>query len=109
MKLCFRLMVEVGSLLLAEMLPACHCTPIQPLRGRADVYIPNPQPVIGVLDQPWKNSTVSYIAASYVKFLEMAGGRGGPFHWDCPKKDPLKSPSTPNGVLFSGGGGVGCW
>jgi Predicted glutamine amidotransferases len=64
-------------------------------------------PVIGILTIPveteWNISgNYSYIAASYVKFIEAAGARAIPIPWDAPNiTDYLK---IVNGVLFTGGG-----
>lgn len=64
-------------------------------------------PVIGILEIPvessWgMSSNYSYIAASYVKFIEAAGARIIPLPWNAPNiTDYLK---IINGVLFTGGG-----
>jgi len=46
----------------------------------------NDRPIYGILTQPFDNNPYSYnssyIAASYVKFIEGSGGRVVPIHWD---------------------------
>jgi len=67
----------------------------------------NNRPVIGILAQPVHESsptTNSYIAASYVKFIEGAGARVVPIPFDLPKKDLESLALQLNGVLFPGGG-----
>eukprot|EP00898_Chlorokybus_atmophyticus_P007704 jgi/Chlat1/7935/Chrsp68S07359 len=74
-------------------------------------------PLIGILTQPLggetnskKNSnashpgnTTSYIAASYVKFVEMAGGRAVPIFHDAPDWDIERRFRAVNGIIFPGG------
>mmetsp|Transcript_28397 Transcript_28397/g.91546 ORF Transcript_28397/g.91546 Transcript_28397/m.91546 type:complete len:328 (-) Transcript_28397:250-1233(-) len=59
-----------------------------------------PSPIIGIMAQP-SGSTQQYVAASYVKFVEMAGGRAMPLSYfsanDTTWLDQI------NGVLFPGG------
>ncbi|TRY86447.1 hypothetical protein DNTS_018466 [Danionella cerebrum] len=67
----------------------------------------NDRPIIGVLAQevfspePQRNS---YIAASYVKFLESAGARVVPLMIDKPEDEYTRLFRSINGVLFPGGG-----
>jgi len=73
--------------------------------------IVNNRPIIGIMTQPLgteisngtsKNTT--YIAASYVKFLESAGARVVPIHYDS-SDDELKALfNSINGILLPGGG-----
>ncbi|CAI9550415.1 unnamed protein product, partial [Staurois parvus] len=46
----------------------------------------------------------SYIAASYIKYLESAGARVIPIRIDLPKEEYVKMFNTINGVLLPGGG-----
>jgi gamma-glutamyl hydrolase len=46
----------------------------------------------------------TYIAASYVKFVESAGGRVVPVHYDSPTADLRKIFHQVNGLIFPGGG-----
>ncbi|XP_004489007.1 gamma-glutamyl hydrolase 2-like [Cicer arietinum] len=76
---------------------------------------PNPnlyyRPVIGILSHPGdgasgrlNNATdISYIAASYVKFVEAAGARVVPLIFTEPTEKLLKKLELVNGVLFTGG------
>ena len=67
----------------------------------------NLRPIIAILTQPLdpsKNPHDTYIAASYVKFVESAGGRVVPLHYDSPDSEITKVLSSVNGVLFPGGG-----
>lgn len=60
--------------------------------------------VIGILAQPTGDNKASYIAASYVKYIESSGGRVVPidYRWSTEK---LRSVfSKVNGILFPGGG-----
>ncbi|WJX67713.1 Gamma-glutamyl hydrolase 2 [Trifolium repens] len=69
------------------------------------------QPVIGILSHPGdgasgrlSNATdASYIAASYVKFVEAAGARVVPLIYTEPWKKLLEKLELVNGVLFTGG------
>jgi len=51
----------------------------------------NERPIIGILTEPFSgdpdNYTKNYIAASYIKFVEGAGGRVVPLQWDMPKTE----------------------
>ena len=68
----------------------------------------NTRPVIGILAQQSKpqfesnNSTTSYIAASYVKWIEAAGGQSVPILNTYSKLHVLKIMSRINGVLVPG-------
>ncbi|TKY49201.1 Gamma-glutamyl hydrolase 2 [Spatholobus suberectus] len=76
---------------------------------------PNPnlyyQPVIGIVSHPGdgasgrlSNATgASYIAASYVKFVEAAGARVVPLIYNEPPQKLFKKLELVNGVLFTGG------
>jgi len=70
----------------------------------ASVYAANNRPIVGILSQYYDQSK-TYIAASYVKWVESAGGRAVPFlfeRWDQEKL--LKMLKSVNGVIFPGGG-----
>jgi len=65
----------------------------------------NDAPVIGIFDQPLNGgSGSSYIAASYVKYLESSGARVVPIHYRSPPSSLQMLVSKLNGVLFTGGG-----
>ncbi|CAJ1957617.1 unnamed protein product [Sphenostylis stenocarpa] len=69
------------------------------------------QPVIGIVSHPGdgasgrlSNATgSSYIAASYVKFVEASGARVVPLIFNEPPEKLLKKLELVNGVLFTGG------
>jgi len=62
-------------------------------------------PVIGIFDQPLDGDVhKSYIAASYVKFLESAGARVVPLHFRSSPATLRSLVQRLNGVLFTGGG-----
>ena len=62
------------------------------------------RPVIGVVAQPVPVAGGGqYIAASYVKFVEMAGGRAVPLSYDSPNATSRALLAQLNGVLFPGG------
>ena len=75
----------------------------------ANTSISNPSPVIGVLAEPSTSlghnvGGTSFIAASYVKWLEAAGARVVPLPFDLPELELQKRLEGLNGVLFPGGG-----
>lgn len=71
----------------------------------------NYRPVIGILSHPGdgasgrlnNSSDVSYIAASYVKFAEMAGARVIPIIYTEPPEIISQKLSLVNGIIFTGG------
>jgi len=77
-----------------------------PLFSNFQPVISNFQPVIGVVTEPTSthgNST-SYIAASYVKWIESAGGRVVPLRYDAPVEETEALMKGLNGLLYPGGG-----
>eukprot|EP00929_Paragymnodinium_shiwhaense_P041214 TRINITY_DN21413_c1_g5_i1.p1 TRINITY_DN21413_c1_g5~~TRINITY_DN21413_c1_g5_i1.p1 ORF type:complete len:375 (-),score=44.40 TRINITY_DN21413_c1_g5_i1:441-1565(-) len=74
----------------------------------------NDRPIIGILTQPLGTESFtgshaavqdkSYIAASYVKFLESAGARVVPLHFEASAETTRSLFQKLNGVLFPGGG-----
>ncbi|XP_073146533.1 gamma-glutamyl hydrolase 2-like [Henckelia pumila] len=76
----------------------------------ADVKL-NYRPVIGILSHPGdgasgrlnKATAASYIASSYVKFVECAGARVIPLIYNEPKDILYKKLNLVNGVLLTGG------
>ena len=61
-------------------------------------------PVIGVMTHPGDNGGQTYLASSYVKWIESAGGRVVPIPYDMDDlSDVDKILSKVNGVLFPGG------
>jgi gamma-glutamyl hydrolase len=72
----------------------------------------NNQPVIGILslpNYPYENFTVngtSYIASSYVKYLEMSGARVVPIRIDHSFSEIDYLFTRLNGILFTGGSAV---
>ncbi|OVA16139.1 Peptidase C26 [Macleaya cordata] len=69
------------------------------------------RPVIGILSHPGdgasgrlnNDTNASYIAASYVKFVESAGARVIPLIYNEPQEILYKKLNLVNGVLFTGG------
>uniref|UniRef100_A0A0E0DTY0 folate gamma-glutamyl hydrolase n=1 Tax=Oryza meridionalis TaxID=40149 RepID=A0A0E0DTY0_9ORYZ len=69
------------------------------------------RPVIGIVSHPGdgaggrvsNGTAASYIAASYVKFVESAGARVVPLIYNEPEERLLEKLSLVNGVLFTGG------
>jgi gamma-glutamyl hydrolase len=62
------------------------------------------RPVIGILDQPLSSDpSKTYIAASYVKWLEAGGARVIPLHYQDPVRLAALAEKL-NGILFTGGG-----
>lgn len=66
------------------------------------------RPVIGVLTQPSDEGLYkfgpTYIAASYVKYIESGGAQAVPIRFDAPVEELQFVFSQINGVLFPGGG-----
>ncbi|ONI12371.1 hypothetical protein PRUPE_4G159900 [Prunus persica] len=83
--------------------PSTRCTALDPKL--------NYRPVIGILSHPGDGasgrlsnaSTASYIAASYVKFVESAGARVIPLIYNEPPDVLFQKLNLVNGVLFTGG------
>lgn len=65
-------------------------------------------PLIGILTQPTGSSLShfgkSYIAASYVKYVESGGARAVPIPYDGSEEEIRSLFSSVNGILFPGGG-----
>jgi len=82
----------------------------------APASVLNDRPIVGVLSQPLgveaaevgaasSNATrQTYIAASYVKFLEQAGARVVPVHYDASEAELTALFGSINGLLLPGGG-----
>ena len=67
------------------------------------VYAVNNRPIIGILNQKYDDKH-TYIAASYVKWIESAGGRVVPLFFDKWSVDEMASMlKNLNGVLLPGG------
>lgn len=69
----------------------------------------NLRPIVGVVAQPLGKESLaddgkSYIAASYVKYLEMAGARVVPIQYNAPAEEIDTLLKGVNGLLFPGGG-----
>ena len=76
----------------------------------------NLRPIVGVLTQPLgaegtvgsnagaRAGNTTYIAASYVKFLESAGARVVPVHYDSSAEELTALFNSINGLLLPGGG-----
>jgi len=69
----------------------------------------NLRPIIGIVSYPVDTTSEEkygkyYIAASYVKFIESAGGQVVPIKYDASQAELLTIFNQVNGVLFPGGG-----
>lgn len=66
----------------------------------------NDRPIIGILSQPGAPAPEgqSYIAASYVKWVESAGARAVPIFYDMTREEIANRFRVLNGVLLPGGG-----
>ncbi|XP_064397282.1 gamma-glutamyl hydrolase-like [Halichondria panicea] len=88
--------VRINRVSLLGVLGVCSC-----LYGvRADTT----RPIIGIVSEKSYSSEDSYIAASYVKFIESAGGRVAPILSSSTDEEINSLFSSINGVLFPGGG-----
>lgn len=117
-----------GSVLLCLVLLHCVAAsaarvpnirlPSQRWESGQDVPL-NSQPLVGILSQPgdgmnhetkltssifFTENTTSYIAASYVKFVESGGARAVPLIYNEPEETLRKKFAAINGVLIPGGG-----
>jgi len=80
------------------------CAGVFVLLGSALAAV-NDRPILGILTQPESgNGTGTYIAASYVKFLESAGARVVPVHFDASRAELKQLFGSINGLLLPGGG-----
>jgi gamma-glutamyl hydrolase len=66
------------------------------------------RPIIGILTNPsdtkeYPSTDYSYFPASYVKWIESAGGLVVPIQWDSTYDEIDEILSKVNGVLFTGG------
>ena len=59
-------------------------------------------PLIGILTQDW-DANHTYMAASYAKLVEMAGGRAVPIHHEAPLPHIRALHKSLNGVILPGG------
>mmetsp|Transcript_18627 Transcript_18627/g.33226 ORF Transcript_18627/g.33226 Transcript_18627/m.33226 type:complete len:379 (-) Transcript_18627:235-1371(-) len=69
----------------------------------------NNRPLVGIVSQALPPSLAvnqSYIAASYVKFVEMAGGRAVPFTHDMTEAQVVERFNQVNAILLPGGGAI---
>ena len=65
----------------------------------------NNRPIIGILDQNYDSDKKTYIAASYVKWVESAGARVVPLFYKSWSVETMESMlKNINGVIFPGGG-----
>ncbi len=66
----------------------------------------NLRPIVGVMAQPSKDvpeGKTSYVAASYVKFVEGSGARVVPVRFDAPLTELEELIGGLNGLIFPGG------
>ena len=99
-------------LLLATILSMCIAAGLATIENtrREKLPSPNERPIIGILSQemspsllPPRSKGASYIAASYVKYIESAGGRVVPILTSMSKKEIEDIFESINGVLYPGG------
>lgn len=67
--------------------------------------LPPQTPIIGIVTQTYRNSSTeksSYIAASYIKFIEMSGAQVVPIYGFANTNDLLALLRNVNGVVFTG-------
>lgn len=74
------------------------------LFSRGATTVSADSPVFGILSQPIKGSNDTYIAASYVKWLEAGGARSIPIPFDASEELVEEIFSQVDGILFPGGG-----
>ncbi|OQR97178.1 gamma-glutamyl hydrolase [Thraustotheca clavata] len=69
-------------------------------------FVQTPNPIIGVFSQPIHHGNYvnhEYIAASYIKWIESAGGRAVRIPFTASKEELHRLISSVNGLLFPGG------
>lgn len=93
----------------AVVLLLLRCSTAASLAQRGREPEPNERPIVGILSQEchfdaFHKFGSSYIAASYVKFLESAGARIVPIRLNRSDEEYDKIFHSINGVLFPGGG-----
>ena len=74
--------------------------------GMTAVDMPPQNPVIGIFTMPTEDKNFvpsTYIGASYVKFVEMAGGQVVPLYKFDPISKIMSVLQKINGVIFPGG------
>jgi len=65
----------------------------------------NTRPIVGILSQEYGDDKHTYIAASYVKWVESAGARAIPLFYDSWSVEQMEGMlKNINGVIFPGGG-----
>mmetsp|Transcript_34599 Transcript_34599/g.90608 ORF Transcript_34599/g.90608 Transcript_34599/m.90608 type:complete len:313 (+) Transcript_34599:629-1567(+) len=79
-------------------------TAICALAALASVTAAPVGPVIGIVTQDLEGGDKTYIAASYIKYIESAGGRVIPLRYDYPLDKLTDLFGKINGILFPGGG-----
>jgi len=75
------------------------------LLGFSAVTALNDSPIIGIYSLTYNQTTTDYIAASYIKWIESAGGRVVPLPYNITEAGVKSSLSALNGLIFTGGGG----
>lgn len=91
------MMVVLPIFVLILVTLSCHYHPVLSV-------LVNDRPIIGVYAQPASiMQGGEYIAASYVKWIESAGGRVVPIGYDAPFSELDDVFSSINGLLFPGG------
>ena len=64
----------------------------------------NTRPIVGILSQEYGDDKHTYIAASYVKWVESAGARAIPLFYDSWSVEQMEGMlKNINGVIFPGG------
>uniref|UniRef100_A0A8B9QDA6 folate gamma-glutamyl hydrolase n=1 Tax=Apteryx owenii TaxID=8824 RepID=A0A8B9QDA6_APTOW len=99
----------VSPVLGAALLLLLRCGAVASAALRGSLKGGNERPIIGILSQEchfkkFHKFGSSYIAASYVKFLESAGARVVPIRLNLSDEEYDKLFHSINGVLFPGGG-----
>lgn len=89
-----------------EVMIVCYSVPTSRFKNRE---VQTNRPIIGIIAQSTDGESFetfgrSYIAASYVKYLESSGARVVPIMNDLTKEEIEKLFNSINGVLFPGGG-----
>lgn len=92
------------GLLEGYMLPTSKANSLGKANNGPYPYVKNDKPLIGILTQPCSTCPGrSYVAAGYVKFIEMAGARAVPIRFYASDAELYRLFKSVNGLIFPGG------
>ncbi|KDO17147.1 hypothetical protein SPRG_17396 [Saprolegnia parasitica CBS 223.65] len=106
-RLVLALSLALGCLLAVTTTRTTPVAPIELAQAAPNTVVLTPNPIIGVFSHPTTNPSdggpYEYIAASYIKWIESAGGRAVRIPFTAPESELTRLLSGVNGLLFPGG------